>query len=93
MSSEGQLVWDLVKTRHGKKHFVKAVKVAKDYSWRTSLASLTVKVAGYSFLTSTFTRLNSGYVSAKLINILKAAKSALYISSLGGPVKGRTLNL
>ena len=45
VSTEGQLVWDLVKTRHGKKHFVKAVKVAKDYGWRTSLASLTVKVA------------------------------------------------
>ena len=49
VSSDGQLVWDLVKTRHGKKHFVKAVKVAKDYGWRTSLASLTVKVADIPF--------------------------------------------
>ena len=37
-------MWDLVKTRHGKKHFVKAIKVSKDYGWRTALASLTVKV-------------------------------------------------
>ena len=38
-------MWDLVKTRHGRKYFVKAIKVAKDYGWRTTLASLTVKVA------------------------------------------------
>ena len=37
-------MWDLVKTRHGKKHFVKAIKVSKDYGWRTALASLTLKV-------------------------------------------------
>ena len=37
-------MWGLMKTRHGKKHFVKAIKVSKDYGWRTALASLTVKV-------------------------------------------------
>ena len=45
VSAGGQLMWDLVKTRHGRKHFVKAIKVAKNHDWRTTLASLTVKVA------------------------------------------------
>ena len=44
VSTTGQPMWDLVKTRHGKKHIVKAIKVSKDYGWRTVLASLTVKV-------------------------------------------------
>ena len=46
LSTTGQPMWDLVKTRHGKKHFVKAIKVSKDYGLPTALASLTVK-AGF----------------------------------------------
>ena len=43
-TAQGTLCFDLVKTRHAKKYQVKAVKVAKDTSWRNGLASLTVKV-------------------------------------------------
>ena len=34
----------LTKHHHGKKYFIKVIKVEKDYGWRNTLASLTVKV-------------------------------------------------
>ena len=34
----------LNKQRHGKKHYVRVVKVDKDYSWRKVMASFVVKV-------------------------------------------------
>ena len=37
-------MFDLVKARHGKKYYIKVIKVAKDYGWRNTLASLTIQV-------------------------------------------------
>ena len=47
--------FDLVKQRHGKKYYVKAVKVPKDYNWRNTLASLTVKVGSPCLCVFVFT--------------------------------------
>jgi hypothetical protein len=37
-------MFDLVKARFGKKYYIKVIKVAKDYGWRNTLASLTIQV-------------------------------------------------
>ena len=40
----GQPMYALTKQRHGKKYYVKAIKVAKVFNWRNIMASLTVQV-------------------------------------------------
>ena len=37
-------MFDLVKHRHGKKYYIKVIKVAKDYGWRNTLASVAIQV-------------------------------------------------
>ena len=39
----------LNKQRHGKKHYVRVVKVAKDYSWRKVMASFVLKVGVFFY--------------------------------------------
>lgn len=50
-------MYDLVRNRHGKKFYVKVVKVSKDYSWRDVLASMALKV--------TFNNINKIYENHK----------------------------
>ena len=52
--AKGQPYFDLVKQRNARKYNVKPVKVAKDHSWRDSLASLTIKVSPIVFQSFTF---------------------------------------
>ena len=42
----------LNKQRHGKKHYVRVVKVAKDYSWRQVMASFVVQVVLNFFISA-----------------------------------------
>lgn len=42
-TASGQLVFDLIKKRHGKKYIIKVVKESKEYSWRDILASWTIE--------------------------------------------------
>ena len=44
VTAGGKPMFALLKQRHGKKYFVRVIKVEKDYGWRNTLASLTVKV-------------------------------------------------
>ena len=58
-TSEGVLRYDLVKTRHGKKYFARAVKENKDQSWMTVAASLVIQVTiGYFLLIKNELNLN-----------------------------------
>ena len=43
-TSGGLPRFDFVKQKHGKKHQVRAIKEAKDTSWRQCMASLLLKV-------------------------------------------------
>ena len=43
-TAEGELRFDLVTSRHGKKYFAKPVKVDKDYSWMEVAAKYIIKV-------------------------------------------------
>ena len=40
VSGSGYLMWDYIKQRHGKRYYVKPIKVNKDHGWRNTLASL-----------------------------------------------------
>ena len=43
-TAEGELRFDLVTSRHGKKYLAKPVKVNKDYSWMEVAAKYIIKV-------------------------------------------------
>ena len=49
LTASGQRMFAFNKQRHGKKYYVRAIKVTKDYSWRKVLASFVVQVRFYTY--------------------------------------------